>query len=69
MKLSECKYGTLVQEITEYGEIGMVVGITNNISSVLSEDQKDPSRAIPLIQWQSGRTGGRHHSKIRLYKH
>ncbi len=35
MKLSDCKYGILVQSTDGVGEIGMVVGITNNISSVL----------------------------------
>ena len=68
MKLSECKHGILVQELSEHGEIGMVVGITNNITSVLSEAQKDPERAIPLIQWQCGRTRGIHHNNIRVYK-
>lgn len=68
MKLSECKYGILVQELSEHGEIGMVVGITNKISSVLSEDQKDPNQAIPLVQWQSGRTWGIHQNNIRVYK-
>lgn len=68
MKLSDCKYGILVQDISEYGEIGMVVGITNCIPNVLSEDQKDPNRAIPLVQWQSGRTWGIHHNNIRVYK-
>lgn len=68
MKLSECKYGVLVQELSEYGEIGMVVGITNNILHVLSEKQREPERAIPLVQWQSGRTCGVYPSNIRIYK-
>lgn len=68
MKLSECKHGILVQELYEHGEIGMVVGITNNLSSTLTSQQQEPKRAIPLIQWQSGRTYGIHHNNIRVYK-
>lgn len=68
MKLSECKYGILVQELSEHGEIGMVVGITNSMLNVLSEVQRDLEFAIPLIQWQSGRTSGIHHNNIRVYK-
>jgi len=68
MKLSECKYGILVQDLSEHGEIGMVVGITNSMLNVLSEVQRDPELAIPLIQWQSGRTCGIHHNNIRVYK-
>lgn len=63
MKLKHCTYGSLVQD-NQTKEIGMVVGITNNIVSVLSEEQKDPERAIPLIQWQSGKTSGIHHENI-----
>lgn len=68
MKLSECKYGILVQKLSEYGEIGMVVGITNNIPHVLTEEQREPERAIPLVQWQSGSTSGIHPFNIRIYK-
>jgi hypothetical protein len=68
MKLSDCKYGVLVQTLEQFGEIGMVVGITNNIPTVLSEEQKNPERAIPMIQWQSGRTFGINHHNIREYK-
>lgn len=63
MKLKHCTHGILVQN-NDTREIGMVVGITNNIVSVLSEEQKDPERAIPLIQWQSGKTSGIHHDNI-----
>lgn len=65
MKLKHCTYGSLVQD-NQTKEIGMVVGITNNIVSVLSEEQRDPERAIPLIQWQSGKTRGIHHGNISL---
>lgn len=64
MKLRECKMGILVQN-TGTQEIGMVVGITNNIPTVLSEEQRDPSRAIPLIQWQTGRTFGIHPENMK----
>ena len=67
MKLKDCKMGILVQNV-ETKEIGMVVGITNNISSVLTEEQRDPSRAIPLVQWQSGDTRGIHHKNLELLK-
>lgn len=64
MKLKDCKMGILVQDIQSQ-EIGMVVGITNNISHCLTEDQRDPKRAVPLVQWQSGRTTGIHSSNIK----
>lgn len=67
MKLSECKFGVLVQCIAT-GEIGMVKGITNNLSRMLTEEQREPERAIPLVEWQSGRTTGIHHGNIKLYK-
>jgi hypothetical protein len=68
MKLSECKHGTLVQSKDSLGEIGMIVGITNDIASVLSEEQRNPERAIPLVQWQSGHTCGIHHENIKVFK-
>ncbi len=66
MKLSDCKHGILVQNSA--GEIGMIVGITNNISTVLSEEQRNPERAIPLVQWQCGHTCGIHHNNISQFK-
>jgi hypothetical protein len=33
-----------------------------------TEEQKEPSRAIPLIQWQSGKTSGIHHENISPLK-
>lgn len=63
MKLKHCTYGTLVQK-NDTKEIGMVVGITNSISNVLCEEQRDPEKAIPLVQWQSGKTFGIHYSNI-----
>lgn len=70
MKLSECIHGILVQELSEHGEIGMVVGITNSLYHLLRDcPQKEfPEHAIPLVQWQSGRTYGIHHHNIRVYK-
>ena len=68
MKLSECKHGVVVQSTDGIGEIGMIVGITNNIASVLSEEQRNPERAIPLVRWQSGHTCGIHHENIKVFK-
>ena len=67
MKLSECTYGVIVQR-DDTKEVGMVVGITNNISSVLREECREPDRAIPLVQWSCGITHGIHHSNLKLYK-
>ncbi len=67
MKLRDCTMGTLIQDMRTK-EIGMVIGITNNISSVLSEEQREPSRAIPLVQWQTGRKSGIHAANIEKLK-
>lgn len=68
MKLSDCKYGILVQSTATHSQVGMVVGITNNVALTASSDMYDPERAIPLVQWQSGKTYGIHHSNLRAYK-
>lgn len=65
MKLKECVHGILVQKVYDNGEIGMIVGVTNNISQTLSEEQKSPDRAIPLVQWQSGPVYGISPSNIK----
>lgn len=65
MRLSECKYGVLVQKL-DGGEIGMIVGVTNNAFG--SPYEKNPSYAIPLVQWQNGDTRGIHHENIDFYR-
>lgn len=67
MELKDCTFGILVKN-KKTGEVGMVKGVTNSISSVLSEEQKDPSRAIPLIEWQSGQTYGINSNNIEKLK-
>lgn len=66
-KLSDFKFGTIVQN-KESKEIGMVKGVTNSVYNYLSEEQRDPSRAILLVEWQSRRTTGIHPSHIEIYK-
>ena len=68
MKLKDCRMGVLVQNVGTK-EVGMVVGITNNLTELkLSGEQRDPSRAIPLVQWQSGNTHGIHYKNLELLK-
>lgn len=67
MKLKDCLHGVLVQDL-ETKEIGMVVGITNCYSNLLTEEQKLPENAIPLVKWQSGREFGIHHNNIQPLK-
>lgn len=67
MKLKDCTFGILVQK-KETGEIGMIKGITNNISNVLCDQQREPDRAIPLVEWQSGQTSGINNDNIEKLK-
>lgn len=67
MKLKDCTFGILVQK-KETGEIGMIKGITNNISNVLCDQQREPDRAIPLVEWQSGQTSGINSENIEKLK-
>lgn len=73
MKLSQCRHGVIVQKKeagcgTAHREVGMVIGITNNLESVLSDECRDPFNAVPLVQWQSGRSYPIHPKNIDLYK-
>ena len=47
---------------------GMIVGITNNVNTLLNEKCAEPNRAIPMVQWQSGRHFSVHHNNLDLYK-
>jgi hypothetical protein len=66
MELKDCKHGILVK--SSNGEIGMIVGITNNCTSGDISTRSEPERAIPLIQWQSGETRGCHHGNLSVLK-
>lgn len=57
MKLEECKFGVIVQQINPT-IIGMIVGISEN----------SVKEAIPLVQWQDGKQYAIHHSNIKLVK-
>lgn len=67
MKLKDCKYGVLVFN-TNTSEIGMIKGITNNITVATINKRSDPRVAIPLVAWQSGSTTGIHHDNLSLLK-
>lgn len=67
MKLSECVYGILVQRESD-GEIGMVVGITNNVKIGSIEEQKSPLYAVPLVSWQCGITSPIHYAYLSIFK-
>lgn len=57
MKLSECKYGVLVEDSS--GNVGMVLGISQN----------EAGEAVPLVQWQSNTAVIKCHPKrIALYE-
>ncbi len=65
MKLSECKFGILVQpaeinrkHYNQLSKIGMVVGITENCTK----------EAIPEVQWQDGTKYGCHHNNLARYE-
>jgi hypothetical protein len=66
MKLKDCTHGKIV--VTKDGIIGMIVGITNNCGSGDLNTRNEPDRAIPLVQWANGRTGGIHHGNIEPLK-
>ncbi len=60
MKLSECRFGVIVENFV-YGKVGMVVGIT--------EYKTDYGTfPIPLVQWQDGTTCAANHVNLRLYE-
>tara|TARA_R110002153_G_scaffold244399_1_gene399807 strand:- start:99 stop:296 length:198 start_codon:yes stop_codon:yes gene_type:complete len=64
MKLSECKYGVLVETVfgvvgrNSYTRVGMVVGVTQN----------SLEEAIPLIHFQNGEEYGVHPANLFLYE-
>lgn len=66
MKLSECKFGVLVQD--DRGRVGMVKGITNNKTSSDLQERDDPDNAIPLVEWASGATTGIYHGNLKPFK-
>ncbi len=66
MKLKDCKHGILVK--TEYGKIGMIIGITNNCESANLNTRNETERAIPLVQWANGHTHGIHNGNIEILK-
>ena len=66
MKLKDCTYGKLV--VNNDGDIGMIVGITNNCPTGDINTRNEPDRAIPLVQWANGKTCGIHYGNIELLK-
>jgi len=66
MKLKDCVHGILVQD--RNGDIGMIVGITNNCETADQNTRAERERAIPLVQWSHGGTCGIHPDNIELLK-
>lgn len=68
MKLKDCVHGVLVKTKDENYQIGMIVGIINNVTSsdLISRSNKD--NAIPLVQWQHGSTYSIHYGNIEPFK-
>lgn len=62
MKIKDCKQGLLVQN--KDGVFGMIVGITNNCHSADQRTREESERAIPLVQWQCGRTHSIHPTNL-----
>jgi hypothetical protein len=66
MKLSKCVYGVLV--FNKDNGVGMIKGITNNTPISDSYVRSEISRAIPLVEWSSGKTCGINAANIEIYK-
>jgi hypothetical protein len=60
MKLSECKFGILVENEFDI-RVGMIIGITQ----YTTEQGTFP---VPLIQWQDGTTHAMNPDHLRLYE-
>lgn len=68
MKLSQCKYGTIVVT-KERTEVGMIVGITNNARSANIETRKMIDNAIPLVQFSGDlEPRGIHYGNLEIFK-
>lgn len=65
MKLSGVVYGRVVH-CTSYG-IGMIKGLTNNVTHADNETQSQVGRCIVLVEWANGTTGIHPHG-ISYYK-
>jgi hypothetical protein len=66
MKLSKCVYGVLV--FNKDNGVGMIKGITNNTPISDSCVRSEIARAIPLVEWSSGKTCGIHPVNIEIFK-
>ncbi len=60
MKLSECKFGILVENEFD-SRVGMIIGITQ----YTTEEDAFP---VPLIQWQDGTTHAMNPNHLCLYE-
>ena len=68
MRLSQCTHGKIVWN-RDKTEVGMIVGITNNIPSADVSNRRIIDRAIPLVQWSCEREPvGVHQSNLEPYK-
>ncbi len=66
MKLSECKFGVIVEDAIT-GEVGIVVGITEY--KIQPDFLTKPKRCpIPLVQFQNGVTMGVKPSDLLVYE-
>lgn len=77
MKLSKCKYGTIVAQTTDgLGNasnsknvaIGMIVGITNDCPRADTNTRSLPENAIAEVRWADGSVSGIHPAYIKPYK-
>ncbi len=72
MKLSKCTHGTIVimKDGTYGDEIGMIIGLTYNVSQRLAAGMTGEElceRTIPLVQFPD-RTAPVNHCNLELYK-
>ncbi len=73
MKLQDCTYGKLVTFKRDsfalgVSEVGMIVGITNNVPSADLTTRSKIDHAVPLVQWSNGEVLSVHHNNIEIYK-
>lgn len=71
MKLKDCTFGKLVctkDDFNKVDRVGMVIGVTNNITHLDVYKQLDPTRTIPLVKWANGLEHGIHHNNLEIFK-
>lgn len=66
MKLKDCKHGIIIKD--KDGNVGMIVGITNNVVTGNLYTRSKIENAIPLVMWSHGETHGINSANIEPLK-